>query len=134
MFVIDASVVVKWFIEESDSPQALQLKDDHIKGAAILLAPTLLLYEVANVLLFSRLFSSAGIKKSILDLYNLEIDFINPAPDITSQAIELAYPRKITFYDASYLAIAKAFDIKLITADRKLFSSAKDLHCIKLLS
>ena len=134
MFVIDASVVVKWFIEEDDSPLALQLKQDHIKGVTTLLAPTLLLYEVANVLLFSRLFSSVEIKKSIHDHYNLEIDFINPSPDLTSPAIELAFSRKITLYDASYLAIARAFDIKLVTADRKLYSSAKDLNCIKLLS
>ena len=56
MLVIDASVVIKWFIEEKDSAKALLLKDNHINGKTILIAPDLLIYEAANVLLFSKIF------------------------------------------------------------------------------
>lgn len=56
MFVIDASVVIKWFIEEKDSAKAVLLKEKHINGKTILIAPDLLIYEVANVLLFSKIF------------------------------------------------------------------------------
>ena len=133
MNVIDASVVIKWFIEEVDSPAALSFKDAHIRRETLLLAPDLLLCEVTNVLVLSNLFSTTEVQECLRNLFDLEIDLISPSPDLMSSAIELASSRKITVYDAFYLAIAKEFDIKLITADKKLFSKAKDLHCIQLL-
>lgn len=39
-----------------------------------------------------------------------------------------------SIYDASYLAIASELNIKLITADEKLYNSAKNLQCIELIS
>jgi len=36
MYVIDASVVIKWFIEEIDSDLAVSLKDSHIRRETIL--------------------------------------------------------------------------------------------------
>lgn len=134
MLVIDASVVIKWFIEEKDSAKALLLKDNHINGKTILIAPDLLIYEVANVLLFSKIFTPLEIKGCLQDLYELEIDLINPSIDFVLSAIELAFSKQISIYDASYLALAKELDTKLITADKKLYTSANEPHLIDLLS
>lgn len=134
MLVIDASVVIKWFIEEKDSAKALLLKDNYINGKTILIAPDLLIYEVANVLLFSKIFTPLEIKGCLQDLYELEIDLINPSIDFVLSAIELAFSKQISIYDASYLALAKELDTKLITADKKLYTSANEPHLIDLLS
>jgi len=40
--VVDASVALKWFVGEADSPQALALRYAHIAGDAPLAAPDLL--------------------------------------------------------------------------------------------
>ncbi len=48
--------------------------------------------------------------------------------------MELASGNKISAYDASYLALAREFDIKLVTADEKLHHAAKELRCTELLS
>jgi predicted nucleic acid-binding protein len=133
MFAVDASVVTKWFIEEEDSSWALLLKNEHISGKTILIAPDLIIYEVTNVLLFSKLFTTEEIKKCLQDLYDLEIDLINPSLDLILPTIELASSKKLSIYDASYLALAREFDIKLITADEKLYSLTKELRCIELL-
>ncbi|HHT9126515.1 MAG TPA: type II toxin-antitoxin system VapC family toxin [Candidatus Brocadiia bacterium] len=134
MLVIDASVVIKWFIEEKDSAKALLLKDNHINSKTILIAPDLLIYEVANVLLFSKIFTPLEIKGCLQDLYELEIDLINPSIDFVLSAIELAFSKQISIYDASYLALAKELDTKLITADKKLYTSANEPNHIELLS
>lgn len=134
MFVIDASVVVKWFIEEKDSARALFLKENHIMEKTLLIAPDLLIYEVANVLLYSKLFNFMELKRCLQDLYELEIDLISPSMEIILLATELASLKQISIYDASYLALAKEFGLKLITADEKLYTSVKDLSCIDLLS
>ncbi|HEC40443.1 MAG TPA: PIN domain-containing protein, partial [bacterium] len=54
--VIDANVVVKWFIEENDSDKARFLRDKFIEGKIELIIPTLLYFEVLNALKFSQLF------------------------------------------------------------------------------
>ena len=48
--VVDASVVVKWFVPEKDTGKALKLRDLYIRGDVELLSPTLLYYEVSNAL------------------------------------------------------------------------------------
>ncbi len=134
MFVVDASIVVKWFIEEKDSNKAILLKENHVTGKNILIAPNLLIYELANVLLFSKLFNSIEIERCLKDLFEIEMDLINPSSDLILSAIELACDRHLSIYDASYLTIANELNIKLITADEKLYNSAKTLQCIELLS
>lgn len=134
MFVVDASIVIKWFIEEKDSTQAISLKDKHINGETIIIAPDLLIYEVANVLVFSKIFTLEEIKRCLQDLYELEIDLINPSPDVTLLASEIAINKQISIYDACYIALAKELDIKLVTADEKLYNLTKELQCLELLS
>ena len=134
MFIIDASVVIKWFIEEKDSAKALLLKDKHIQGKTILIAPDLLVYEVSNVLVFSKVFRPAEITKCLQDLYELEIDLISPSIDIILSATELAISKQVSVYDACYLALAKELDIKLITADEKLYTSVHEPRHLELLS
>jgi predicted nucleic acid-binding protein len=134
MFVVDTSVVIKWFIEERDTPEAALLKDRHINGKTILIAPDLLIYEVANVLVCSKIFTVQEVKKCLEDIYELEIDLINPSIDIIMSASEIAVNKQISIYDACYVALANELDIKLITADKRLHSSTQELGCVELLS
>ncbi|MDD1745106.1 MAG: type II toxin-antitoxin system VapC family toxin [Candidatus Methanoperedens sp.] len=46
VFVLDASVVIKWFSEEEYTDRALKLRDDFFKGDIELVVPDLILYEV----------------------------------------------------------------------------------------
>lgn len=134
MHVIDASVVVKWFIEEEDSTKALALKQRHLNGQSLLIAPDLLVCETANVLLSSNLFTVREAKRCLQNLYELEIDFMAPSPGLIALSIELAFVNQITIYDALYLATAKQFNIQLVTADRKLHRATQGLSCTILLS
>ncbi|MBI5242614.1 MAG: type II toxin-antitoxin system VapC family toxin [Elusimicrobia bacterium] len=54
--VLDASVALKWFVEESGTARALAFRDDFLAGKIVLASPDLLLYEAANVLRFKREF------------------------------------------------------------------------------
>ena len=51
-YVPDASVAVKWFIEEEDSRSARRLRELFQQGTIDLDAPSLLTYEVASALRF----------------------------------------------------------------------------------
>lgn len=46
MFILDASVVLKWFVEEEKSQEARDIRDRYIKGEVSINVPDLLLHEV----------------------------------------------------------------------------------------
>ena len=104
--VVDASVVVKWFIEEKHSDKALELRDRYINLEIELLAPELLPYEVLNALRYSKLFTSQEMKNiaQAINLYGFKLyPLIGELAELT---IEVAYANNLTIYDASYLALA----------------------------
>ncbi len=115
--VIDASIAVKWVVEENGTPQALRLRQ-RMK----LIAPELLIAECANILwkkvqrgelskdealLAARLLQAAEI-----ELLPTRI-LLEPATRI---AIELDHPA----YDCVYLALAVERDCRFVTADQRL--------------
>lgn len=134
MPVIDASVAIKWFVEEPDSPAAHQLLDAHATGERTLVAPDLLIYEVSNVLLRNRTFSVVEVQRSVERLYELEVDLIAPTREVVTAAIDVAAAHHLTFYDALYVQLARHLALPLYTADRKLISKLPDFSFLRGLS
>ena len=62
------------------------------------------------------------------------MDIIAPLPDILTLVAEIAYRYNITFYDASYIALAQELGLQFITADQKLYNKVENLSFIKVLS
>ncbi|MGQ4913110.1 MAG: type II toxin-antitoxin system VapC family toxin [Candidatus Asgardarchaeia archaeon] len=54
--VLDASVIVKWFVDEIYSDKALKLRDSCIEGKMLIIASTLLPFEVLSALKYTHLF------------------------------------------------------------------------------
>ena len=48
--IIDASIVVKWFVDEENSKKALDIRNDHINGNIKIIVPDLTFIEVLNAL------------------------------------------------------------------------------------
>ena len=48
-YVLDSSVAVKWAIRETDTPKALQLREDYRNGIHELIAPDVFAIEVAHL-------------------------------------------------------------------------------------
>ena len=133
MFVLDASVILKWFIEEEGSKKAVLLKDAHARGKITITVPDLLILEASNVLRHNPAFSQSKTIECIKYLYDLKLDIVTPVLDITIATIQLAYKRNITFYDAIYIALAQELEFQYVTADKKLYKKVKDLPFTKLL-
>lgn len=133
MFVLDASVVLKWFIEEEDSERARLLLLAYDRGKITIAIPDLLISEVSNALLYNPNLSYSKILKCIESLYDLNLDIIAPVVDISIATIQFAHKRKITFYDAIYVVLAQELGFQYVTADKKLFTQIKDLPFVNLL-
>jgi predicted nucleic acid-binding protein len=121
--VIDASVAAKWVIPgEPWDAQAERLKEKIAHGEIEIYAPTLLLYEVASVILKATsvhiLKLSDGVEalKAIGRLgINIQTTSWNDLPEI----LQTATTTKLTIYDSAYLHLSKKMNAKLVTADNR---------------
>ncbi len=124
--VLDASVLVKWFVEEDASDKALMLRDKYIEGELVILAPELILYEVLNALYFKRLFSREELREisEALEAYSFSLYPLRG--EYAAKALEVAFDNDITIYDASYIALAMIKDALVYTADERLIGRLKE--------
>jgi predicted nucleic acid-binding protein len=121
--VLDASVVLKWFLpDEEESRTALEFLEKHLAGEIQLVAPSLLEYEVLNGLLYAG--KKGRIKEDIVrkaaeGLAGLGIELRPPS----ARVLKFAGAFGISIYDAAYLAVAEAEGCPLITADNRFFAA-----------
>lgn len=134
-YVIDASVILKWFSQsgENDLDKAVQLREDFGERKIDLYVPELLIYEIANVLRYKNIFKEDIIHKAISSIY--EMDILLPVnPGVINRAVTIARKYRITVYDSSYLSFAQSLGCHLITADKKLYQKIKELPGIIYIS
>jgi predicted nucleic acid-binding protein len=120
--VIDASVLIKFYVPEILSDRAERLLAKVGNKDIDLLAPDLIYPEAGNILwkkqrLKELTHSEAEeITDAILSLPLM----IEASKSLLPLAVDIAIAYGITVYDASYLSLAKVYETTLITADRKL--------------
>jgi len=132
-FVLDSSVIVKWFVEEEFTNKALLIRQALLVGKVELVAPDLILYEIPNALRFSQKLNEEDIKKIISSLFGIGMEITVPVRRILDSAIDFSFKFNITLYDAYFIALAKDIGYEFITADEKLYNKAKALKFVKIL-
>ncbi len=118
--VIDASIVVKWFIEEIDSDKARLLRDKFIDGKIELTVPSLLYFEVLNALKYSKLFDPSELNDAGESLENYGFKVITIKNEMRKHMIKVAVDQELSIYDASYLGLSICLGIIFCTADEKI--------------
>jgi predicted nucleic acid-binding protein len=119
--VIDASVLIKLYIDEVGSPDAEQA----VKAADTILAPDLLLPEIGNVLWkYVRRgdLSARDANQIISDILQMPIRF-SASQDLIESALRIAIETNRTVYDSLYVALALQAATTMLTADERLVHS-----------
>ncbi|OGG11954.1 hypothetical protein A2Z00_04055 [Candidatus Gottesmanbacteria bacterium RBG_13_45_10] len=132
--IIDSSVAVKWLNtqDEHHLAQADKILKDVQAGKTYLLMPELAKYEIGNALLYKQMTVPYALG-SITAFYSIPIQFMPQDQQQAQLAMQLAYEHNVTFYDASFMALAKEQHADLITENPKhLKKKVKDLHTISL--
>jgi predicted nucleic acid-binding protein len=132
MTVVDASVVLKWLLAEP-SAQAEALLEKHLNGGDPLVAPELLYYEIANVLVTKTKLTAQETSELFGYFMDLQIEAYSLGADEYKTAIDLAHRYKLSVYDAAYLGLAMALDTRLVTADRRPATRAAATKIIQAL-
>ncbi|MEQ1619416.1 MAG: type II toxin-antitoxin system VapC family toxin [Terricaulis sp.] len=116
LFVIDASVAIKWVVQEPGTPEALALRN------ATLAAPDLLIPECANILwkkhrLGQLTAGEASAAAQLLERADVELTSMRAhLRAATALAIELDHPA----YDCLYIALALEKGCAFAAADHRL--------------
>jgi predicted nucleic acid-binding protein len=123
--VVDTSVVVKWFHADGEhevveSRALLAAHRDEVLTAYVL---ELGIYELANVLLRSLGWSAADTADQLEDLSVICGPALTPAPAWHRMAAALAEEHRLSFYDATFVAAARATESTLVSADKQLLSA-----------
>lgn len=122
--VVDASVVVKWFIDEQDSAPARVLMQDFAARDVELHSPAILPFEVLNALRFHP----GCTEEFLLSVQTaLERFALREHPfrgEYCRRALHIASRDELAVYDAAYLALARELGAKLVTADDALARAA----------
>lgn len=132
--VLDTSVVLKWFNEESHSEAALKIRDDFFKGFCGIVEPDLLLYEFSNAIRYNPNYSPEDVKMAVESLFELQLDVVAPTLEVLKDASELAQEYGITVYDAVFVALAKSIGAVFVTADEKLRGRVKELKFVRFIA
>lgn len=134
--VIDTSVLIKWIKtrDEELRSEALALLRAIQRRPLEVTVPALLLYELGNLLLVKTRLDSIGVAAALEQVIELPIVVVNPEPHGLRRAARLGRELALTFYDASFVALAEELDCVFVTADRRLFNAARDLPRVRHLS
>lgn len=129
MLVVDASVAIKWFLNEHDSKQAVALFRQPYK----LIAPDLIRIEVLSGI-------AKAVRRNTLEPADAEAKasewrsfiarrgiYIAHSDADYAQATTLALETKHPLYDCLYLVYAQSFKAPLVTADKRLNELATEL-------
>ncbi len=134
--VVDTSVLIKWIKTKDEElvNEARRLLTEIERRPLEVHVPALLLYEVGNILLLKTDLESAGLNDAISNLETLPFAVAPPATPLLRRAARLGKEFNLTFYDASFLALAVELDCPFVTADRPFFNRTRSLARVRHLT
>lgn len=125
ILVIDASVAIKWFVEEPLRPQARALLADRHE----FIAPDLLVAEIANIAWKKAIRGEIQEDQARSIVRNIVLPpFISTFVEssaLRERALILALQWKHPVYDCFYAACAEAVSASLVSADEKFLRLLK---------
>ncbi len=132
-YVVDASMVIKLFVEEEFSQTTRKVFERlGSSDPDEFYVPDLLFAECANVLWKYVRFHGYDreiAREHLADLAELAFHVV-PIIELIKESFEIANRHAITVYDACYVALAEVVNASLITADEKLVARLSGQACL----
>jgi predicted nucleic acid-binding protein len=131
--VVDASVAIKWFVEEEGRGAALGVLERILESPSSFAVPELFYFELCHV--FNRLVPDPSNTQIFLfdSVLRLPLHRFSMTADLAAEVRELQ-KRGLSGYDACYLGLAKLIRGTWITADERAHRKVAHLGLSELLS
>ncbi len=133
--VLDSSVFIKLFLDESDRQLAVNLIRNSTTTKIIV--PLIFTYEVISVAISHKL-PAERIYALIQEQQLVNLEFVEMSSELLKKAVKITDSGNIksgfpSFYDSVYHALAIIHNCDFITADKKHYAKTKKFSHIKLL-
>lgn len=131
--VADTSVRVKWLTTENENyvKQANQVLQDAKTGKITIFAPELSKYELGNAILRKKMVLPLALD-ALGTASTMPITYVSETRELAFATYQIAESASITYYDASFLALAKQEKATLITDNPKHQKKIKGIKVIAL--
>ena len=132
MVVIDTSVAYKWFSKENEEylSSAMKLLASQLKKKEILIAPDIILYELANAWATKTNLTLDQAKTFMRDFTLTEVKTEPITIELVNDSMIFSKKYNVSVYDASYAILAQKRKCNYYTADSK-FINRVNLSFIK---
>ncbi len=132
--VLDTSVLIKWFRQgEVLADHALRWRDAYLQGEVEIAVPSLVAYELANVLRYKDDLTTAQVGEAVQSLFDMGLKWVAPSALTMRRAVAIAREREVTVYDAVFVSLAEALGADLVTADERLVRRLSGFPFVHLL-
>ena len=118
--VVDASVAVKWFVEEPGSDSANRLLDDYVEERIDVHSTQQLPFEVLNALRYNPEFGLEKLQTAAKALDALGLALHPLQGDYAERTLVNAVNHGVTVYDSGYVSLGEELGLTVYTADEKL--------------
>ena len=124
VFIVDASVAAKWFVDEKYSDAALSV----LKERNRLHAPDFLLLEMDSIICkwIRRCVVTVEEGMELRDALRRYPIQNHPFASYLNSAFAIANQMGQSIYDCLYVALATLLDARMVTADRRLYECIRN--------
>jgi predicted nucleic acid-binding protein len=131
--VLDASVLVKWFVEDEGREPAIGLLDEVVNQPRRFALPGLAWYELSHVLLrVTRKVEPAF--QNLERVMLLGIPCFAATPERCIKAMQMAKRFNLSGYDAHYVVLAEELEGRWVTFDAKAARSVTPRSRVRCLA
>lgn len=120
--VVDASYILSYLLPDENNPIVDEVVEKHARDMCILIAPSILKFEVLNGLSIAckrKRITQVQATKLITQFVELDIQYEDTIEKFT---FKTALKYGLSAYDAAYLALAREKKLNLFSHDRVLLS------------
>ena len=136
-YVVDGSVALKWFLDdEKGIGEARHLLSLDFANEGYLIAPAILSYELPNGLLKALRrgrITPERLGECLKELAGLHLTLFLNEDVAVPEIMEMCRTFGLSFYDASYLALARERDAVIAVGDLRLAEAAEAMGIRTLL-
>lgn len=131
--IIDASVAIKWFVDESGREAALKILSELMEKPRHFAVPELFYFELVNV--FYRLYPAPDsnqfeLLKAVLGIGMIRFSMTHALSVAVLKFMSLG----LSGYDAAYVALAEMTDGTWLTCDKKAHQKVQHLKLSRLVA
>jgi predicted nucleic acid-binding protein len=121
VYILDPSVVSRWFIRDEVSGAALKVREDYVRGHISLIVPDCILFHLADLLQKHGGLTGMDIAAALKTMYDMHIIMPLRAQS-ACRAVEMAVADGLEMSKAVYLAEAELSGARLLTNDKEIAS------------